>query len=113
MEKRTDVKGLIENKNKVLFIVFIITIQENLSWIVRKTRLGRRYLMPHPTDKSGLGVVMAERDRIVDAVIDSDGKIKHDLLVKGSLLSSLLENLGTEGCSLSLVDVKAEIFFAM
>ncbi|GAB1192624.1 hypothetical protein APSETT444_001817 [Aspergillus pseudonomiae] len=113
VEKRTDVKGLIQNKNKVLFIVFIMTIQENLSWIVRNTRLGRRYLMPHPTDQSGLGVVMAERDRIVDAVIDSDGKVKRHLLVKGSLLSSLMEILGTEGCPLSLVDVKAEIFFAM
>ncbi|KAE8316432.1 cytochrome P450 [Aspergillus transmontanensis] len=113
VEKRTDVKGLIQNKNKVLFIVFIMTIQENLSWIVRNTRLGRRYLMPHPTDQSGLGVVMAERDRIVDAVIGSDGKVKRHLLVKGSLLSSLMEILGTEGCPLSLVDVKAEIFFAM
>ncbi|GMG55331.1 unnamed protein product [Aspergillus oryzae var. brunneus] len=106
VEKRTDVQGLIQNKNKVLFIVFIMTIQENLSWIVRNTRLGRRYLMPHPTDQSGLGVVMAERDRIVDAVIDSDGKVKRHLLVKGSLLGSLMEILGTEGCPLSLVQEK-------
>ncbi|KAE8351271.1 cytochrome P450 [Aspergillus coremiiformis] len=113
VEKQTDVKGLIENKNKTLLYIFFMGIQDNLSWIVRNTRLGRRYFMPHPTDKSGIGVVMAERDRIVESVIDSDGKVKKDLLVKGTLLSSLLDLLGTEMCSLDLVDIKAEILFAM
>lgn len=69
--------------------------------------------MARPTDKSGIGIVMKERDRLVNEVIDEEGNIKESALVEGSLLSSFLRSWSIGLNPMSMTDIKAEILFAV
>lgn len=69
--------------------------------------------MARPTDKSGIGVLMRERDRIVESVFDNDGNIKKNSLVEGSLLSTFLSAKNDDESQMSFTDTKAEILFAL
>ena len=91
-----------------------LAIQDNFSWYIRNTRLGRYFFMAKPTDAMGIGVVMKERDRIVNSVLDGDGSVKQVALVNGSLLSSFLSTKRSDGSQMmSLTDVRAEVLFAL
>ncbi|OQD60731.1 hypothetical protein PENPOL_c021G03699 [Penicillium polonicum] len=113
IEAGTDVRDLIHNKNLCFRWINFLAIQDNFSWYIRNTRLGRWLFMARPTDKSGVGVLMRERDRIVESVFDDDGNIKKNSLVEGSLLSTFLSAKNDDESQMSFTDTKAEILFAL
>ncbi|GAO17428.1 uncharacterized protein UV8b_16027 [Ustilaginoidea virens] len=111
IEAEKDVRNLLYHNNKSFAWISFLSIQDNFSWYVRNTRLGRYALMARPTDKTGIGVFMRERDSIVDSIVDASGKIDRETLVEGSLLWSFL-NAEHQG-SISMTDVRAEVLFAL
>lgn len=59
VKDRKDVRNLIKNFSDVSKFLEILALLPELSWLARNTRLGRKAFMAKPTDKSGVGVVMA------------------------------------------------------
>ncbi|EGX93792.1 Cytochrome P450 [Cordyceps militaris CM01] len=112
IESQSDVRNLLHNKDNTFDWQKFLAIQENVSWYVRNTWLGRNLIMARPTDKSGVGVFMKERDCIIASAIDKNGHLNRGALVEGSLLSSLLES-HFAGNGMSLKDIGAEILFAL
>jgi hypothetical protein len=108
-----DVRGLLHHKRASFRWINFLATEEGFSWYIRNTWIGRRFLMPRPTDKSGIGIVMSERDRIVGEVVDDGGNINKSALVKGSLLNSLLTAWSAGSSVMTITDIKAEILFAV
>lgn len=112
-EANADVRDLLHHKSVNRKWANFLAIEEGFSWYIRNTWLGRRFLMARPTDKSGIGIVMRERDRIVGEVVDDRGNINKSALVKGSLLNSFLTAWSAGSNAMTMTDIKAEILFAV
>ncbi|KAL2152159.1 hypothetical protein VTH82DRAFT_5343 [Thermothelomyces myriococcoides] len=114
LDQARDVDGLIEKFSQTLWLGEFLAVQENLSWYIRNTRIGR-YLMGflvHPTQTWGIGSVMKIRDQIIDTIVDSDGEIKGDL-VEDSLLGRFLKAKNGDGSPMSMQDVRNELLVAV
>lgn len=112
IESESDVQNLLYYKDNTFHWLKLFAIQENLSWCIRNTWMGRSLIMARPTDKSGVGVFMRERDRMMASVLGENGRLKKSALVEGSLLSSLLDS-HFAGNGMSLTDIRAEVLFAL
>lgn len=108
VENGHDAYGLIEKMAQTVWLLEFIAIQDNLSWYLRNTRLGR-YFIPKPTNTWGIGAVMAERDRIINELVDHDGKLKNDIIQE----SFLAKWLSSPTSPLTLDEVRGEILTSM
>lgn len=112
IESESDVRGLLYIKDNTFHWLGFLAIQENLSWYVRNTWLGKNLVMARATDKSGVGVFMNERDRMIASAFHKNGDLDRSALVEGSLISSLL-NAHVAGNGMSMEDIRAEVLFAL
>lgn len=112
IKSESDVRNLLYCKDNTFHWVKFLAVQENLSWYVRNTWLGRNLIMARPTDKSGVGVFMRERDHIMASVLGENGNLDRSTLAEGSLLRSLLDSRFA-GNGMSLKDIRAEVLFAL
>ncbi|KAM3429127.1 hypothetical protein MY4824_008437 [Beauveria thailandica] len=112
IETESDVHDLLRNQKYAFRWINFLSIQDNFSWYIRNTRLGRKLVMAHATDRLGVGVYMKERDCIVASAFDEAGVLDKSTLIEGTLLSSLLTD-HYAGNGMTLTDVRAEVLFAL
>ncbi|KAM3447082.1 hypothetical protein MY3296_009077 [Beauveria thailandica] len=112
IETESDVHDLLRNQKHAFRWINFLSIQDNFSWYIRNTRLGRKLVMAHATDRLGVGVYMKERDCIVASAFDEAGVLDKSTLIEGTLLSSLLTD-HYAGNGMTLTDVRAEVLFAL
>ena len=68
--------------------------------------------MVRPTDVWGIGAVIGEINKIVEAIVDSDRKTK-GTVVEGSLIGRFLAAKNADGSTMTMQDVKNELLTAM
>ena len=112
LKQERDVNGLIEKFAQTLWLGEFLAVQENLSWYVRNTRIGRYLFMVRPTDVWGIGAVIGEINKMVEAIVDSDRKTK-GTMVEGSLMGRFLAAKNADGSTMTMQDVKNELLTAM
>ncbi|KAK8142207.1 hypothetical protein G3M48_009152 [Beauveria asiatica] len=112
IETESDVHDLLRNQKHAFRWINFLSIQDNFSWYIRNTWLGRKLVMAHATDRLGVGVYMKERDCIVASAFDEAGVLDKSALIEGTLLSSLLTD-HYAGNGMTLTDVRAEVLFAL
>ncbi|KAA8900648.1 cytochrome P450 monooxygenase [Sphaerosporella brunnea] len=107
---RADVRDLIKNYSDASMLLEILALLPKVSWWMRKTWVGRKFLMAKAGDRKGVGVIMAERDRIFEKhtrdMEKGDGS-------KGILLTKFIAAKNADGTPMSTDDVKAEALLAM
>ncbi|OAA72581.1 Cytochrome P450 [Cordyceps fumosorosea ARSEF 2679] len=112
IESASDVRNLLYCKDNTFHWIKFLAITETLSWYVRNTWIGRSFVMARPTDTTGVGPFMRERDCIMASAIGETGDLKREAWVEGSLLSSLLL-AHFAGDGMSLEEIRAEVLFAL
>lgn len=114
LDQERDVEGLIEKFSQTLWLGEYLAVQENMSWYLRNTRIGRylRDVCVSPAQTWGIGGVMRVRDKIIDSLVGPDRKPKGPL-TENSLLSRFLAAKNGDGSPMSLQEVKDELLTAM
>jgi len=101
IKSRTDKDGLIEGLHKSLPLIGILSRLPGLAWAVKAIGL-----VPKAGDKNGLGLILAQRDKLLDRRINerkNGAEKRHDIL----------EHLLEAQPNMSLFDIKSDLFFFM
>lgn len=111
IEQEKDVRGLIKRFTETAWLGEFLGELDNFSWLVRDSCIGRYLLQPKPTDITGIGAVMGERDAILGDMLEGrDAKVD---LPDNTLLSKLLGARNADGSIMSMIDIRAELLLAL
>lgn len=105
----SDVRDLIAASSKPSFFLEMLNLQPQLSWFARNTSLGRRLLLPKPSDRSGVGPLMAERDEMWTSFEIEGGTERSE----ACLLRRMITNRSSGKSSFDDEDIRSELLIAI
>lgn len=105
-----DIGGLIKGMHDALIPFGIMTRMYPITYWIKDTWLGKKYLVARPEDQNGFGVMMRFRDALIDRRLD---ELKRGVKTRFDILQNFLDATDENGQPLPLDYIKAEVLIVL